>query len=501
MLIVCPSCETSYRVRPNSLPPHGQTRCLRCLAIWSPQRHRAEKLLAAAAAIGDDFLPLPDPAPGEASPNLDPCCVVVPEIDVADPDQSLAVAEGAAADPEMTSSLSPEIYFVDLEPDQLPVVAEDAAAVAWEPDYSALASEDAAAVDLEPALFIAPGPAPDQEPETGVVPEVVAQDARLGDAAGMSDLLPSSDPDVASTPLAPAEQLHTSVSEVPALDAVLDEEVGALADDILAPNYLPAKITQDEPSVACAVDVSGQEPSATLAEIAGSLMLRSGTQDEPDGLKGSEREAALSGQPRPEAKKRWVVLKTDHAGATRSENAKHSAHQAALRSRRNLPVLSCDLNVPPRRFVPRWPLSTLHTGILALALVDFLLVGWRADIVRWLPQTASFYELAGIPVNLRGLAFHGITTSTVRHDGMPVLVVEGNIVNDTQKALRVPQLRFALRDASAQEIYSWTASADRTSLPPGQAMTFRARLASPPAVAHDVVLRFVNRRDVVASIR
>ena len=58
----------------------------------------------------------------------------------------------------------------------------------------------------------------------------------------------------------------------------------------------------------------------------------------------------------------------------------------------------------------------------------------------------------------------------------------------------------ALRDAAAQEVYSWTASADRTSLPPGQAMTFRARLASPPAVAHDVVLRFVNRRDVVASI-
>jgi hypothetical protein len=171
-----------------------------------------------------------------------------------------------------------------------------------------------------------------------------------------------------------------------------------------------------------------------------------------------------------------------------------------LRSRRNLPVLSSALNVPPRRFLARWPLSTLHTGMLALALVDFLLVGWRADIVRKLPQTASFYELAGLPVNLRGLAFRGITTSTVRDDGTPVLVVEGNIVNDTHKALRVPQLRFALRDAAAQEVYSWTASADRTSLPPGQAMTFRARLASPPAGARDVVLRFVNRRDVVASI-
>jgi hypothetical protein len=459
-------------------------------------------LLAAAAAIGDDFPLLPAPAPGEASTNLDPGCVAVPEIAAADPDQSFAVAEGAGANPEMTSSLSPEIYFVDLEPDHLPFVAEDAAEGALDPDRSPLASEDAAAVGSEPALFAGEGPAPDLVAETGVVPEAVAQDEQLDDAAATSDHVTSSDADVASTSLAPAEeQLHTAASEASASDSALDKEVGLPVSDRRPPAHLFAKVTGDETSIGRAADASGKEPSATLAEIAGSLMLRSGTQDESDRSKDSEHEAALSGQPRPEAKKRWIVLKTDYSGTAKAENAKQSAHRTALRSRRNLPVLSRALNVPPRRFVPRWPLSNVHTGILALALVDFLLVGWRADIVRKLPQTASFYELAGLSVNLRGLAFHGITTSTVRHDGTSVLVVEGNIVNDTRKALRVPQLRFALRDAAAQEIYSWTASADRTLLPPGQAMTFRARLASPPVVAHDVVLRFVNRRDVVASIR
>ena len=42
----------------------------------------------------------------------------------------------------------------------------------------------------------------------------------------------------------------------------------------------------------------------------------------------------------------------------------------------------------------RWPLSRLQTGILALALLDTILVGWRSDVVRALPQTASFYSLA-----------------------------------------------------------------------------------------------------------
>ena len=71
MLIVCPSCTTSYTARPNSLRPYGQTRCLRCLAIWSPQRHRAEMLVAAAAAIGDDFAPWPEPGEGGENPSGD----------------------------------------------------------------------------------------------------------------------------------------------------------------------------------------------------------------------------------------------------------------------------------------------------------------------------------------------------------------------------------------------------------------------------------------------
>ena len=36
----------------------------------------------------------------------------------------------------------------------------------------------------------------------------------------------------------------------------------------------------------------------------------------------------------------------------------------------------------------------LQTGILALALIDTILIGWRSDVVRALPQTASFYAAA-----------------------------------------------------------------------------------------------------------
>jgi len=146
-----------------------------------------------------------------------------------------------------------------------------------------------------------------------------------------------------------------------------------------------------------------------------------------------------------------------------------------------------------------WPLSWPQTGILALAIIDLILVGWRSDVVRILPQTASFYAAFGLGVNLRGLAFDNITTNTEQHEGVPILVVEGSIVNDAQKVVDVPRLKFVVRNGQRQEIYSWTAVPSTRVLPPGEAVAFHTRLASPPPEARDVLVRFVNRRDMLAA--
>jgi predicted Zn finger-like uncharacterized protein len=154
---------------------------------------------------------------------------------------------------------------------------------------------------------------------------------------------------------------------------------------------------------------------------------------------------------------------------------------------------------PSKRRRWRWPLSRLQSGILALIIVDAIVVGWRSDLVRAMPQTASFYAWLGLPVNLRGLDFDALATSTEQHEGVPILVVEGNIVNDSRKLADVPRLRFAVLNAARQEIYSWTAVAPRPMLAPGEATGFRTRLASPPPDAHNVLVRFVTRYDVVSG--
>ena len=68
---------------------------------------------------------------------------------------------------------------------------------------------------------------------------------------------------------------------------------------------------------------------------------------------------------------------------------------------------------------------------------------WRVDVVRLLPQTAAFYKMVGLEVNLRGLAFKDIKITTETVDGKPVLVIEGVIVGETRKPVELPRLRFS----------------------------------------------------------
>jgi len=148
-----------------------------------------------------------------------------------------------------------------------------------------------------------------------------------------------------------------------------------------------------------------------------------------------------------------------------------------------------------RRRVP------LPLVILFLLFVSGALIGLRKDIVRHVPQMASFYSTIGLPVNLRGLVFNDVKISNETHDGVPVLVVEGMIVSLVGVPVDVPRIRFALRNAAGAEVYSWTAQPSQPVLEPGETLPFRSRLASPPADGQDLQVRFFTKRDAAGSAR
>jgi hypothetical protein len=103
------------------------------------------------------------------------------------------------------------------------------------------------------------------------------------------------------------------------------------------------------------------------------------------------------------------------------------------------------------------------------------------------------------PVNLRNLQFENVRISKESENGANILIVEGLIVNIVDKPVEVPRLRFAARNAAGQEVYTWTALPSRSILGPGESLEFRSRLASPPADASDVMVRFFNRQDAIAG--
>ena len=149
-----------------------------------------------------------------------------------------------------------------------------------------------------------------------------------------------------------------------------------------------------------------------------------------------------------------------------------------------------------RRMGPR-----LATAIVVLLALNAVLLGWRTDVVRLMPQTAALFAAVGLPVNLRGLDFVDVTTSIETSEGVPVLLVKGRIANITKQPREVTRLRFAVRNAAGNDVYAWTSLPGRAVLAPGDSEPFETRLASPPADGQAVAVRFFTRRDLVGGAR
>ncbi len=142
---------------------------------------------------------------------------------------------------------------------------------------------------------------------------------------------------------------------------------------------------------------------------------------------------------------------------------------------------------------------SLPTACAAMGALVLALMIWRVDVVRLLPQTATFYKMVGLEVNLRGLMFKDVKITSETVEGKPVLVIEGVIVGETRKPVELPRLRFSVRDAQGAEIYAWNAVLEQPVLKPGERAWFKSRLASPPPEGRNIDVRFFNRRDLASG--
>ena len=153
------------------------------------------------------------------------------------------------------------------------------------------------------------------------------------------------------------------------------------------------------------------------------------------------------------------------------------------------------------RAAPKSPLQRfgMPAAIAAMLALIWGLGIWRVDIVRAMPQTGGFFKMIGLNVNLRNLKFESVTMSTETEAGERFIVVSGTIMPVGWKSVEVPRLHLVLNDETGAPIYSWNVVADQPMLHPGENTTFKARLASPPRNARELVVRFFNKRDLAAG--
>jgi predicted Zn finger-like uncharacterized protein len=131
--------------------------------------------------------------------------------------------------------------------------------------------------------------------------------------------------------------------------------------------------------------------------------------------------------------------------------------------------------------------------IVVVLLIAFAAVRYRQDIATIWPQSAGVYSSLGLRVNASGIDFRQVEYRRESEDGQVVLAVSGQIVNAGSRELPVPQtVRVTLSDASNHELYHWTFKPNAQVLASGQSIKFVTRLASPPAAARHLEVRFAK---------
>jgi len=156
--------------------------------------------------------------------------------------------------------------------------------------------------------------------------------------------------------------------------------------------------------------------------------------------------------------------------------------------RRQLPAL-------PRR-PPRWGAAAawVVTAVALLGGLGYAAIVERDRVIGILPATAALYARAGFPAGNSGLGleFRNVTTSREMENGLPALVIAGEVWNVSSSARTVPKLVVTLRDRGEHDLQDLTVAAPAERLQPGESVPFHTSITQPAEAASGVVVTFAG---------
>jgi predicted Zn finger-like uncharacterized protein len=132
--------------------------------------------------------------------------------------------------------------------------------------------------------------------------------------------------------------------------------------------------------------------------------------------------------------------------------------------------------------------AVVIVGIAWLAITE------RTAVVGMVPQSARAYRLLGLDVDAVGLGleFRNVTTSRDMENGLPALVIDGQVMNVSRVPRTVPKLVAVLRDRSEHELQDWSFTTAADKLQPGESVPFHTSIIQPADEAAGVVVTFAG---------
>jgi predicted Zn finger-like uncharacterized protein len=290
--------------------------------------------------------------------------------------------------------------------------------------------------------------------------------------------------------------LATETPEVPVAPAIAETPASPSTDDALAAQWLAEMEDEGNPVPDAEPEDENAQPQdldqGSLDELFEAEM--AAAQQEADNVTEAGRQADPAALPAV-GWRRFLPgrrSKTERSKAERSKAAAPGAERTAAK-----PLA----RAAPRRGRPahpgqasrlakfKAPIALGLAGIIALAGA----VTQRRSIVAVLPASASLFSAIKLPVNLTGLEFADVRSSSQTEGEARFLTVEGSVRSVSGEAVAVPLIEVRLRGEDGRTLYTWTAEPPRKSLKSGEALHFRTRLATPPEAGRDVEVRFTDK--------
>ncbi len=146
--------------------------------------------------------------------------------------------------------------------------------------------------------------------------------------------------------------------------------------------------------------------------------------------------------------------------------------------------------------------QALVAWFVLVFLVSAIIAGgyrFRQDLVDVWPPIAKLYEVAGLDVRLPpgyGLDVVLDVENTARSviAGVPVLIIEGMIVNTSGLKREVAGIRVILRDDRDNPLQDWVFKPDAESLEPDASIPFKTRVENPDKRASNVRFEFLAKK-------